>query len=212
MHLDTLLTTMRWHSCGFSMNLLNNLTLWQIFGLILNIYLKDPRIYLYSVALKNSSFISFLNFPPVSSGVTTALQLLILNIFKISWAYFTWHRNTHSLVSLNSISNKYDKFPRPDILNSCISFDLTPSIYASPAPVISKSSTYKHIMTRMSLAALLTYTPCCEMHFEKPTLIRKISVILFQALEAYFKPYGAFLNLYTSDSYPLILNPGGWMT
>lgn len=102
--------------------------------------------------------ISFLNFSLVSNGVADALQLLILNIFKISWAYFFWCRNTHSLMYLNSISKKYEKFPMSGISNFYISFDFTPFISASSVSVISKSSTYKHIMTQVSLLALLTYT------------------------------------------------------
>lgn len=76
------------------MNLLNNTTLGKIYGLVLQWYLKDPMICLYSVALTNSSFVSFLNFAPVSNGVTTALQLLILNLFNMSWAYFVSYINT----------------------------------------------------------------------------------------------------------------------
>lgn len=164
---------------------------------------------LYNVAVTNSSFVSFLNLAPVSNCVIIALQLLMLNLFKISWAYSFWCKNTHSLVSLNSIPKKYDKFPRSEISNSYISFDLNPFICASSTPIINKSPIYNHIISRLSLLSLLKYTPCSETHFVKTTPIRKLSVILFQALGACFKPYRALLNLYTFCSCPLILNHGG---
>lgn len=104
------------------------------------------------------------------------------------------------------------KFPRSNISNTCISFDLTPLISASSALVIRKPSTYKHMMTRLSLLALLRYTPYSETNFDKPTLTRKLSILLFQALGTYTKPQRAFLNLYTFDSWPLISNPVGWLT
>src|ERR1051325_6137975 len=69
---------------GFSMNLLSNPTLWQISGLVLKRYLKDPMIYLYNVEFTNLSFDSFFSFAPVSNGVTASLQLLMLNLFRMS--------------------------------------------------------------------------------------------------------------------------------
>lgn len=41
----------------------------------------------------------FLNFSPVSNGVMDALQLFILNLFKMSWTYFVWCMNNPSPVS-----------------------------------------------------------------------------------------------------------------
>lgn len=165
-------------------------TIWN-FDKCLAWYFKDTQgfnDFLYGVALTNSSFLSFLNFAPISNGVTTTLQLLILNLFKMSWAYFIWCKNNHSLVALNFIPNKYDKFPRSGISNSCINFDLTSFISTSYAPVINKSSTYKHMMTPLSLLAFLTYISCSKTHFENPALIRKLYILLSQALEASFKP------------------------
>lgn len=161
------------------MNLLKSLTLRHISGLVLQRYLNKPMICLYNVALTNSSFVLFFNFALVSNGVAAALQLLILNLFKISWTYFLWCRNTSSSMFLNSIPNKYDKFPRSYILNSCISFDLTLLIYVSYARVIKNSSKYKHTMIRLTLFASLTYTPYSKTHFVKPALIKKLYILLF---------------------------------
>lgn len=144
MYLNTLLTTVRWHSWGFSMNLLKNPTLWQIFGLVLQRYLKDPMICLYNVALINLSLVFFFNYAPIFNGIEVASQFLILYLFKISWAYFFRCRNTHSPMFLNFIPKKYNKFLRSDISNSYINFDMTLLISASSAHVIDESSTYMH--------------------------------------------------------------------
>lgn len=64
-------------------------------------------------------------------------------------------------------------------------------------------------MIRLTPLVSFTNTLCSETHFEKPASIRKLSILLFQALGAYFKPYKVFLNQYTFNCCPLISNPGG---
>lgn len=160
--------------------------------------------FLYNVAFTSSSFVSFLNFAHVSNGMTNALQLLILNLFKMSWAYFFWCRNTPLLMYFNFILKKYDKFPRSDVSNSYINSALHFMISSSFDHVIRKSSTYIYKRIWLGLFASLTYISCSKVHFLNPSLITKSSILLFQVLGAYVKPYKAFLNMYTFSSCPLI--------
>lgn len=155
----------------------NNLT--YIYGLVLQRCLKDPMICLYNITFTNSSFVSFLNFAYVSNGVEASLLLLISNLFKISWAYFLWCKNTPPHVSLNSNTKKYDNFPKSGISNLCISFNLIVVLSVSYASAINKSSTYSHKMIWLALLASFTYTPCFETHFVKHVSIRKLSILLF---------------------------------
>lgn len=119
----------------------------------------------------------------------------------------------HSFICVfKSIPMKYDNFPWSNISNSCINFYLNLLVSNSSEPIINKSSTYKYKIIRLTMSSLLTYTSCSKIHFVKPVLTRKLFILLFQATGACFKSYRAFLNLYTFESYPLILNPSGWVT
>jgi len=55
-------------------------------------------------------------------------------------------------------------------------------------PIISKSSTYKQIAITLVTFTTSKYTPCSIKHFKKPTLWKKVSILLFEALGAYLRP------------------------
>lgn len=78
----------------------------NMLGLLLRKYLKDPTICLNRVLLTLSSSFPFMSFAFASIGVTTKLQLVILNLFNISNAYFFWCKIVLVEAFVNSIPKK----------------------------------------------------------------------------------------------------------
>ena len=89
-YLKILLPACQCESFGDSMNLEIRLTPYMMFGLVAVKYIRLLTSLLNSVGLTVDPSSSLLNFKPVITGVGAVLQLDMLNIFKISLAYFDY--------------------------------------------------------------------------------------------------------------------------
>lgn len=105
-----------------------------------------------------------------------------------------WCKKKINFVFTNSIPKKYAKFPRSDITNL---FSMLTLNFVNSIPfdhVINKSSKVRHNMIRSCLLNPLTYAPCSDVHLLIPSLIIKLSTLLFHALSSCFNLYNAFIR------------------
>ncbi|MFS7965891.1 hypothetical protein Hanom_Chr09g00767471 [Helianthus anomalus] len=71
-----------------------------------------------------------------------------------------------------------------------------------------RSSTYKQI-TILEFLEFLINNVCSYTHFLNPFDLNYLSILLYHALGACFKPYGAFLRRHTFCSSHFLMYPSG---
>jgi hypothetical protein len=152
-------------------------------------------ICLYSATSINSEEVSTSIFSFVSMGVFMDLHSNMSNLFRISTAYLPWLRKILSGLCHTSRPKKQCIRPKSFISNSEAIFFLH-SMMSFYSPVNNMSSTYNSNITGSSFITLKWRLESALL-LVNPKLVRKLSILPYQALGACFNSYRAFFNLQT---------------